>query len=143
VLDNELTCQGSDKKVKMLKTGGWNAKNGTHRGSDEARDRQDQYERPPTFGGQNGCGIGPYPEKGPVAEGDLSGIADEEIETYGSDGINPYRVKHIKKIRTGDERNDTEKDCKPDNEPNSSEIRFKYPKLLQVGGPEIATGVKL
>jgi hypothetical protein len=67
-----------------------------------------------------------------MSKGDLTRVANQEIESYGGDGIDPDGVQNVKDKGTTYKRDDTEEDYEANNHPESAKVRFKDIELFLV-----------
>ena len=86
----------------------------------------------PSRSGQDGPGIGPYAEEGPVAQRDLACEPDEDIQAQGGNGRDPRHVDDIEQIGGADEWHYPEEEGEPDEGPHAAEIRLEDGELLAV-----------
>jgi hypothetical protein len=94
-------------------------------------------------GRENGPCVGPDAEEGAVAEGDLSGEADQDVETDRGDRRNPDHVEDIHHIGTGQQRHEGEQDHQTDPGPETAEIGREDRELPVIAFAEIPAGVQM
>ncbi len=71
--------------------------------------------------------IGADAEEGAVAEGDLAGEADQDVETDRGDGRNPDHIEDIEHIGTGQQRHEGKQEHQTDPGPETAEIGRRRP----------------
>jgi hypothetical protein len=125
----------------MLETNRGNPENDAHECSNHSGCRNRKIERKPYSGCKNGSRIGPYPEKGPVAKGNLTSISNEEIEPNGSNRCNSDVVDHIQDIMTANGRDNDKKEEKPDPHPQPAKICPEDCELVFVSFIKLSTGM--
>jgi hypothetical protein len=131
-LNDELACQRSDAEVEVFETDRGDTEDHPGHGGDYAGSKNGEPEGKTQLGSQDRRGVRPYPEKGPVTQGDLTRIADEDIEADGGNGGYPDVVDDIEHVGTGEKRYNAQEDGQTDPEPHPAEVRAKDGDLLFV-----------
>ena len=88
VFDDELTRQCCDGQIKSFESAGRNAEDHTDHGGNETGGGDREIKRHTQTCRQNRRGIRADAEKRTMPQGDLSGIANENIEADGGNGQN-------------------------------------------------------
>ncbi|MBA7664570.1 hypothetical protein ES703_72631 [subsurface metagenome] len=84
-----------------------------------------------------------YTEKGSVTETNLAGISNKEVQSNGSNGIDPDGNYNIENIRTAHKGNNGKEKNKSNYRSEPAKICLEDGKFLSIGFFKISAGVKL
>src|SRR5215467_3722962 len=109
-LDDELTGEGGDREVEALDAHGGDPHHRPHqRGHEPTREEIDGPRRAQADG-QVCCGVGAHRHEGPVPDGHLPRVADEDVEAEGADHGDPDEVGEGEVVLIEGERNHPEEE---------------------------------
>ena len=91
-LDDELAGQGGDGQIEPFDAEGGDAEEGAHEGRHRSPRRQAHPEGRPEPQRDQGRRVGAHHHEGAVAQRDLPGVADEDVEPDGADTGQQHEV---------------------------------------------------
>ena len=92
-VDDDAEAQGGHGQIITPELQGRDADEQGGAARDDQAGQQRQPGVDPVSGGEDAGGIGPQPEKGGVAQGDLAGVAQQQVESHHQQGMDADEIE--------------------------------------------------